>query len=65
MYYLSSIGAKKSFADSVANVLASTYVSYGSGGTVSSSPGGVALLATGSAGAVKRSVEGGSYTLNY
>ena len=66
-YYLSSAStAVKTFANTVANNIATTYISYGSGGTSSSTaPSGVKLLTNGTAGAVKRTNEGGNYALNY
>jgi len=71
MYYIGSgthivPGAIKTFADNLADSLANVYVSYGSGGVVTTtSPAGVALLPQNTVGSVTRSVEGGGYTLNY
>jgi len=67
MYYLSTAStAVQTFANTAANNIATTFVSFGSSGTSSSTaPSGVKLLTNGTAGAVKRTIEGGAYVLNY
>ena len=71
MYYLGSgsnaiTTAQKTVADTLANLISTTYANYNSSGNPGqANAAGVLLLAHNTGGAVQRSVEGGILSLNY
>jgi len=71
MYYLPSLATTnattKSTLDSIANSIASTFAEFNSSGADAplTNAAGVKLSASGTAGTVKRTVEGGGFQLNY